>query len=90
MATRTLLKADEVNVPTSAGAGVSFTEATVVRLVNTNAAARVITVQESQGGTGVGTFTMLPSTTEFLEKTATHTVFASGTGVKGTKVGFTG
>ena len=87
---RTLLKGDEVAVQTSAGAGVSFTEATVVRLVNTNAAARVITVKESRTGTGVGTFTMLPSTTEFLEKVASHIVFASGAGVLGAKVGFTG
>ena len=87
---RTLLKGDEVAVPQSAGAGVSFTEATVVRLVNTNAAARVITVKESRAGTGIGTFTMLPSTTELLEKVASHIVFASGGGVKGAKVGFTG
>jgi len=87
---RLLLKADEVVVPTSAGAGVSFTEATVVRLVNTNAAARVITVQETQGGTGIGSFTMPSGTTELLEKVASHTVFASGAGVLGAKVGFTG
>ena len=87
---RTLLKGDEVNLPTSAGLGVSFSEATVVRLVNTNTAARVITVQETRGGTGVGTFTMLPNTTEYLEKVASHTVFANAAGVQGVKVGFTG
>jgi hypothetical protein len=87
---RTLLKGDEVTVPTSAGLGVSFTEATVVRLVNTNTAARVITVKESRTGTGIGTFTMLPSTTELLEKVASHIVFASAAGVLGAKVGFTG
>jgi len=87
---RILLKGAEVSVPTTAGAGTSFSEATVVRLVNTNAASRVITVQETQGGTGVGTFTMLPNTSELLEKTASHIVFASGSDVKGAKVGFTG
>ena len=87
---RTLLKGDEVAVPQSAGVGISFTEATVVRLLNTNAAARVITVKESRTGTGIGTFTMLPSTTELLEKVASHIVFASDSGVLGAKVGFTG
>lgn len=90
MATRTLLKGNEVSVPTSAGIGVSFSEATVVRLVNTSSNAVVITVQETAGGTGVGTFTMLGTTTEYLEKNAAYTVFASAGGVVGAKVGFTG
>jgi len=87
---RTLIKGNEVNVPTTAGVGVSFSEATVVRLVNTSASAVVITVQETAGGTGVGSFTMLPSTMEYLEKVAAHTVFADASGVVGAKVGFTG
>lgn len=87
---RTLLKGDEVNLPTSAGAGVSFSEATVVRLVNTNTAARIVTVQETRSGTGVGSFTMPGGSVEYLEKAAAHTVFASDTGVRGAKVGFTG
>ena len=86
---RTLIKGNEINVPTSAGIGVSFSEATVVRLVNTTAAAKVITVQETAGGTGVGTFTMLANTTEYLEKNAAYTVFANADGVVGAKVGFT-
>jgi len=87
---RTLIKGNEINVPTSAGIGVSFSEATVVRLVNTTSSSRVITVQQTAGGTGVGSFTMLGNTTEYLEKNAPYTVFASDTGVVGAKVGFTG
>lgn len=86
---RTLIKGDEVNVPTSAGIGVSFSEASVVRLVNTTASSKVITVQETAGGTGVGTFTMLATTTEYLEKNPRYTVFANADGVIGAKVGFT-
>jgi len=86
---RTLIKGNEVSVPTTAGIGVSFSEATVVRLVNTSTDPRVITVQETAGGTGIGSFTMLGSTTEYLEKNASYTVFASGGGVLGSKVGFT-
>ena len=87
---RTLIKGDEINIPTIAGIGVSFSEATVVRLVNTTADAIVITVQETAGGTGIGSFTMLASSMEYLEKNAAHTVFASASGVVGAKVGFTG
>ena len=90
MSNRILLLADEVNVPTTAGTGVSFTQATCVRLYNDNAADRVITVQETRGGTGVGTFTLRTGTSEILEKQPAYTVFASGAGVKGVKVGFTG
>tara|TARA_B100000902_G_scaffold42452_1_gene50228 strand:- start:1056 stop:1331 length:276 start_codon:yes stop_codon:yes gene_type:complete len=84
-----LLGSDEVSVPTTAGTGVSFTQATCVRLYNANAADRVITVQESRGGTGVGTFTLKAGTAEILEKKPAFTVFASGADVKGVKVGFT-
>ena len=90
MSNRILLLADEVNVPTTAGTGVSFTQATCVRLYNSNAADRVITVQETRGGTGGGTFTLRTGTSEILEKQPAYTVFASGAGVKGVKVGFTG
>jgi len=86
---RTLIKGNEVVVPTSAGIGISFSEATVVRLVNTSSDPRVITVQETAGGTGIGSFTMLGSTTEYLEKNPSYTVFASASGVLGAKVGFT-
>ena len=88
---RTLLKADELDLPTTAGTGVSFTEATLVRLVNTTASDNiVVTVQETRGGTGVGTFTMPGGTVEYLEKAPAHTVFASAAGLRGAKVGFTG
>jgi len=86
---RTLLKGNEIGIPTTAGIGVSFSEATVVRLVNTSTDPIVITVQETAGGTGIGSFTMLGTTTEYLEKNPSYTVFASATGVLGSKVGFT-
>jgi hypothetical protein len=91
MSNRTLLKADELDLPTTAGTGVSFTEATLVRLVNTTASTNiVVTVQETRGGNGVGTFTMPGGSVEYLEKVASHTVFASVAGLRGVKVGFTG
>jgi hypothetical protein len=87
---RTLLLADEISVPGATGTATSFTQATVVRLVNNNTSAAVVTVVETQGGNGIGSFTMPGNSVEFLEKTASHCVFAVGGAVFGAKVGFTG
>lgn len=89
---RILVKGTQIDVPNSVGAGSSFSEATVVRLANTSTSTDyVVTVQETAGGTTVGTFTILRGTTELLEKQPTHTVSVNaGSDVKGAKVGFTG
>ena len=89
---RILVKGTQINVPNSVGAGSSFSEATVVRLTNISTTTDyLVTVQETAGGTTVGTFTILRGTTELLEKQPTHTVSVNaGTDVKGAKVGFTG
>ena len=86
---RTLLLADEINLPTTTGAATSFSSATVVRLVNDNSSAAVVTVVETQSGTGIGSFTMPGNTVEYLEKQPSYCVFASAATVKGAKVGFT-
>ena len=87
---RTLLLGNEIALPVNTGTATSFSSATVVRLVNTTGTSQVITVVETQSGTGIGSFTMLGNTTELLEKNASYCVFASAATVKGTKVGFTG
>ena len=88
--TRILVKGTQANVPNTVGAASSFSEATVVRLVNTTSDARLVTVAENNGGSAtIGTFTILGSTSELLEKNPTDVVFVdSGTNVKGAKVGF--
>ena len=86
---RILLKGDEIAVPLVAAAS-SFSEATVVRLANPSTTDYVITVTETRGGVGVGSFTLLANSTEMLEKQPTHVVFVNtGTNVLGAKVGFT-
>lgn len=87
---RTLLLADEIAVPGSTGAATSFSSATVVRLVNNNTSAAVVTVVETQSGNGIGSFTMPGNSVEFLEKQPSYCVFAVGGTVLGAKVGFTG
>jgi len=88
---RILVKGTEIDVPNTVSAGSSFSQATVVRLINPSTSTDyVITVQETAGGTTVGTFTILRGTTELLEKQPTHTVSVnSGSDVRGAKVGFT-
>lgn len=87
---RTLLVGAEIACPTTTGTATSFSEATVVRLVNTTSDAHLVTVVEEASGAGVGSMTMPGNTVEYLEKKPAHCVFAANAGVKGAKVGFTG
>ena len=86
---RTLILGAEAACPTTTGAATSFSEASAVRLVNTDSSAHVVSVVETQSGTGIGSFTMPATSVEVLEKGYTHCVFASNAAVKGAKVGFT-
>ena len=89
MPSNTNILAAEIALPTTTGTATSFTEARVVRLVNTDSSAHVVTVVETQGGTGIGSFTMPATSVEFLEKEYSHCVFATNAAIKGSKVGFT-
>ena len=88
---RILIKGTQTAVPNTVGTGTSFSEATLVRLVNTATGTdHVVTVQETAGGTTVGTFTILRGSVEVLEKQTTHTVSVNaGTAVLGAKIGYT-
>ena len=86
---RTLVLGAEAACPTTTGTATSFSEASAVRLVNTDSSAHVVSVVETQSGTGIGSFTMPATSVETLEKKYTHCVFASNAEDKGAKVGFT-
>ena len=86
---RTLILGAEAACPTTTGTATSFTEASAVRLVNTDSSAHLVTVVETQSGTVKGSFTLPASAVETLEKQYTHCVFAANAGVKGAKVGLT-
>jgi len=86
---RTLIKGAEAASPTSTGTASTFGSATVVRLVNTDTSAHLVTVVEDQNGTVVGSFTMPAGSVEFLEKNSTYCIFAANAGVKGASAGFT-
>ena len=90
MSHRTLVLGAEAALPTTTGTASSFTEASVVRLVNTDtAAAHLVSVVETQSGSAVGSFTMPANSVEFLEKQYAYCIFAADAAVKGAKVGFT-
>ena len=86
---RTLILGAEAACPTTTGTATSFTEASAVRLVNTDSSAHLVTVVETQSGAVKGSFTLPASAVETLEKNYTHCVWAANAGVKGAKVGLT-
>ena len=90
MSTRIKILGQESALPTTTGAATSFSEATVVRLVNSSTSADyAVTVVETQSGSVIGSFTLMRTTSELLEKLPTHCVYASNASVLGAKVGFT-
>ena len=86
---RTLLVGAEIACPTTVGTATSFSEATVVRLVNTDSSAHLVTLLEEQSGAGIGSMTLPAGAVEFLEKKPAQVVLAANAAVKGAKVGFT-
>ena len=89
MSHRTLVLGTEAALPTTTGTATSFTEASVVRLINNDTSAHLVTVVETQSGSTVGSFTMPGGSVEFLEKQYAYCVWSASANVRGTKVGFT-
>jgi hypothetical protein len=85
----TKILGSEINLPTTTGAATSFSSATVVRLVNTDTSAHIISIVETQSGATIGSMTMPAGTVEQVVKVASHCIFSDSASVKGTKVGFT-
>jgi len=87
---RTLIKGTEAACGTNAAGASTFGSATVVRLVNNSATARLVSVIDSVGGsTTIGTFTLPGNTVEFVEKKSTEAIFAANAAVLGAAVGYT-
>ena len=87
--TRTLLIGDESAIPSTAGAATSFSEATVVRLVNVSGSSAVVGVSTLVGAATTVAMTVPDGTVEFLQKRSTDVVWAKSGTVRGAKVGFT-
>ena len=68
-----LIKGAEAALPTGSGSASNFDNATVVRLVNTSASTDyLVTVVETQGGTVVGSFTLMRTESLLVEKQSGH------------------
>ncbi len=90
MSARIKILGAEAALPTTTGTATSFSSATVVRLVNTATGADyAVTVVETQDGSIIGSFTLMRSQSELLEKLPSHCVYAANAAVLGAKVGFT-
>tara|TARA_Y100001938_G_scaffold86283_1_gene118444 strand:- start:922 stop:1197 length:276 start_codon:yes stop_codon:yes gene_type:complete len=90
MASRTLIKGSQAACGTDAAGASTFGSATVVRLCNNSATARLVSVIDSVGGSDtIGTFTMPGNTVEFVEKKSTEAIFAAHASVLGSAAGFT-
>jgi hypothetical protein len=85
----TKILSNEISLPILSGSATSFSSATVVRLVNTDTSPHVISIVETQGGSGIGSITMPGGSVEKIVKVASHCVYADSALVRGTKVGFT-
>ena len=87
---RLLIKGTEAAMATASGSASTFGNATVVRVVNTATNAdHLVTVVETQGGSVVGSFTLMRSESVLVEKQSGHFIFAANAAVKGSKVGYT-
>jgi hypothetical protein len=87
---RLLVKGAEAALPTTVGTGSSLSNARVVRVVNTAAGAdHLVTIQDTAGGTTLGSFTVVRSSSELFEKEPTDVVYAANAAVKYTALGFT-
>ena len=83
------LKGTQAACATTTGAASTFGSATVVRLVNSTAAAHLITLEQTDG-TDIGTCTIAGGDTVFIKKSPTDKIFAANAGVLGVAVSVEG
>ena len=92
MASRLLLKGEQTAMPTTDETASTFSNATVVRLINVHASSAImVTLVEAAGAsaTVVGKFQILAQTEVYLEKKSTEGIFAANGNVKGVAAGLT-
>ena len=92
MSSRLLLKGEQIQMPTTDETASTFSNATLVRLINVHASSAVmVTLVEAPGAsaTVVGSFQILAQTEVYLEKKPTEGVFAAKGNFKGVAAGYT-
>ena len=85
---RLLIKGAEAALCANTGAANIFSNARLVRVVNTTGNAHLVTLVASVGGAVVGSFTLAGGDSVELEKEPLNGVFAANAAVKGAAVGY--
>ena len=86
---RILLKGTEAALGTNTAGANAFSNARLVRVVNTTGNAHLVTLTETVGGSTIGTFTLPGGDVVELEKEPLNGVFAANAGVKAAAIGYT-
>ena len=86
---RLLLKGAEEALGTNTAGAKIFSNARLVRVVNTTSNAHLVTLTETVGGSTIGTFTLPGGDVVELEKEPLNGVFAANAGVKAAAIGYT-
>ena len=85
---RLLLKGEEAALGANTGAANAFSNARLVRVVNTTANAYLVTLVAAVGGSTLGSFTLAGGESVELEKEPLNGIFAANNGVKGSAIGY--
>ena len=85
---RLLLKGAEAALGTNTAGANIFSNARLVRVVNTTSNAHLVTLVAAVGGAVVGSFTLPGGESVELEKEPLQGVFAANAGVKASAIGY--
>ena len=86
---RLLIKGAEAALGANTGAANIFSNARLVRVVNTTGNAHLVTLVAAVGGSTLGSFTLSAGDVVELEKEPLNGVFAANAGVKAAAIGYT-
>ena len=86
---RLLLKGEEAALGTNTAGANIFSNARLVRVVNTTGNAHLVTLVASVGGSTLGSFTLPGGGVFELEKEPLKGIFAANAGVKAAAIGYT-
>tara|TARA_B100001093_G_scaffold374564_1_gene359542 strand:+ start:743 stop:1012 length:270 start_codon:yes stop_codon:yes gene_type:complete len=86
--TRLLVKGVEAALGANTGTANAFSNARLLRVVNTTANAYLVTLVAAVGGSTLGSFTLAGGESVELEKEPLNGIFAANNGVKASAIGY--
>lgn len=72
----------EIAATTTSGTATTVSDGVNVRIINTTSAAHLVTLATTQGGTVVGSFTIMSDEHVIIRKKQDEVIFAANAGVK--------